>query len=195
MKLTTKLLAASALLSCVGFAAPASAAILLDQVNVAAQTNTATTLNFTAGSPTTTLSFAGFNVPSFITLTNIGLFASGSGTNLLTNAFSFTAAPSGSLASQFSDGTSVGALSFGGVSTGSYDIFSQSVGTTSGANYTLSFNLSSNGSPNGLRISASDALDGAVPEPATWAMMLIGFGAVGFAMRRQKVTAKISYAA
>ena len=26
----------------------------------------------------------------------------------------------------------------------------------------------------------------AVPEPATWAMMLLGFGAVGFAMRRRK---------
>ena len=28
----------------------------------------------------------------------------------------------------------------------------------------------------------------AVPEPATWAMMLLGFGAVGFAMRRRKQT-------
>src|SRR5215204_2675669 len=26
----------------------------------------------------------------------------------------------------------------------------------------------------------------AVPEPATWAMMLVGFGAVGFAMRRRQ---------
>jgi hypothetical protein len=35
---------------------------------------------------------------------------------------------------------------------------------------------------------------GAVPEPATWAMMIGGFGAVGFAMRRrQKVTTRISY--
>lgn len=29
---------------------------------------------------------------------------------------------------------------------------------------------------------------GAVPEPATWAMMLIGFGAVGASMRRRKTT-------
>jgi hypothetical protein len=28
--------------------------------------------------------------------------------------------------------------------------------------------------------------EGAVPEPATWAMMLLGFGAAGVAMRRQK---------
>lgn len=36
---------------------------------------------------------------------------------------------------------------------------------------------------------------GAVPELATWAMMLVGFGTVGFAMRRrQKVTTLVSYA-
>lgn len=36
---------------------------------------------------------------------------------------------------------------------------------------------------------------GAVPEPATWAMMIIGFGAVGFAMRRrQKVTTRTQFA-
>lgn len=28
----------------------------------------------------------------------------------------------------------------------------------------------------------------AVPEPATWAMMLLGFGAMGFALRRRKLT-------
>jgi hypothetical protein len=36
---------------------------------------------------------------------------------------------------------------------------------------------------------------GAVPEPATWAMMLVGFGGVGFAMRRRsKVRTTVSYA-
>lgn len=30
------------------------------------------------------------------------------------------------------------------------------------------------------------ALDQAVPEPSTWAMMLVGFGAIGFAFRRRK---------
>lgn len=30
--------------------------------------------------------------------------------------------------------------------------------------------------------------DSAVPEPATWAMMLVGFGAIGFALRRAKTT-------
>lgn len=35
-------------------------------------------------------------------------------------------------------------------------------------------------------------LDNAVPEPATWAMMLIGFGAVGAAMRRRKSQPRVT---
>ena len=34
----------------------------------------------------------------------------------------------------------------------------------------------------------------AVPEPASWTMMIAGFAAVGFAIRRQKVTTRVSYA-
>lgn len=55
----------------------------------------------------------------------------------------------------------------------------------------------------GIRLSSSqnslelDNIAGsAVPEPATWAMMLFGFGAVGFGMRRRrnKVQQRIRYA-
>lgn len=38
-------------------------------------------------------------------------------------------------------------------------------------------------------ITASVNLPAAVPEPATWAMMLLGFGAIGFAMRRRPTVA------
>jgi hypothetical protein len=31
-----------------------------------------------------------------------------------------------------------------------------------------------------------NVIPGAVPEPSTWAMMLIGFGAIGFSMRRRR---------
>jgi hypothetical protein len=34
----------------------------------------------------------------------------------------------------------------------------------------------------------------AVPEPSTWAMMLVGFGAIGFAMRKQRQTVNYSFA-
>ncbi|WP_339693376.1 PEPxxWA-CTERM sorting domain-containing protein [uncultured Parasphingorhabdus sp.] len=40
-----------------------------------------------------------------------------------------------------------------------------------------------------------NAVSGAVPEPATWAFMIFGFGAIGGAMRRQrKANLKVSYA-
>lgn len=35
---------------------------------------------------------------------------------------------------------------------------------------------------------------GGVPEPATWAMLILGFGAIGAAMRRSKVRTAVSYA-
>ena len=48
----------------------------------------------------------------------------------------------------------------------------------------------------GPATSSPAALVGAVPEPATWAMMLVGFGATGFAMRRRKSkdTTTVAYA-
>lgn len=35
-------------------------------------------------------------------------------------------------------------------------------------------------------VSASSSAVAAVPEPATWALMLVGFGGIGFAMRRKQ---------
>jgi hypothetical protein len=32
---------------------------------------------------------------------------------------------------------------------------------------------------------------GAVPEPATWAMMLVGFGGIGWSMRRRRTTCAV----
>ena len=41
----------------------------------------------------------------------------------------------------------------------------------------------------------ASSINAAVPEPSTWAMMLIGFGAVGFSMRRRRGTSAVASAA
>lgn len=43
--------------------------------------------------------------------------------------------------------------------------------------------------------SATPLAAAAVPEPASWAILVLGMGAVGVVMRRQKVTTRVSYAA
>lgn len=56
---------------------------------------------------------------------------------------------------------------------------------------TGTFNLINNLNNNAVQLVIAEAA--AVPEPATWAMMLAGFGLVGGAVRRTK--AKVAYAA
>jgi PEP-CTERM motif len=54
-----------------------------------------------------------------------------------------------------------------------------------------------NDDPAGLRFmnfSYDTVASGAVPEPATWAMMIFGFGIVGFAMRRRSSSVRVSFA-
>ena len=55
--------------------------------------------------------------------------------------------------------------------------------TLGAAQYTLTINGNNSGAGS---LGGSITIRPAVPEPATWAMMLIGFGAVGFAMRRRR---------
>lgn len=47
----------------------------------------------------------------------------------------------------------------------------------------------------GSAITIPGASTGGVPEPTTWAMMLMGFGALGAAMRRTRATTRVRYAA
>jgi hypothetical protein len=68
-----------------------------------------------------------------------------------------------------------------------------SAGFTPNVDSTYSVNLASNG--NSLTVFARLGA-GAVPEPGTWAMMILGFGLVGFAMRRrQAAITRVAYAA
>lgn len=169
-----------------GMASVASAATLFNQTDLPVQSGTSVALTFTAGSSATTVDFAGYDLPSWINVYNIVLTQSGDSTNLLGQNFNFTAAAQGTDAYQVGPGAyGTNNLGFGGVSAGSYDDFSQTLSTLAGSSYTLSFQLSSNGTPSGLMVSASEAVAG-VPEPATWAMMLLGFGALGVALRRSR---------
>lgn len=45
-----------------------------------------------------------------------------------------------------------------------------------------------------LNVSQATQVGGAVPEPATWAMMLLGFGAAGVSLRRQRRKAALAIA-
>jgi hypothetical protein len=168
----------------------ASATTLFDKTNLADQTNTPESLVFTPGSTSTTLSIGGFNVPSFINLTDIELTRGT--TNVLGQTFTFTSAGAGCTdASQGGPGAfGTNNISLGSVCVGVNDTFSQTISTTPGELLVLRFLLSNSNAPNGLLITASDATTG-VPEPATWAMMLLGFGAVGLSLRfrRKKVLA------
>ncbi|GAA0466145.1 hypothetical protein GCM10009096_03510 [Parasphingorhabdus litoris] len=60
---------------------------------------------------------------------------------------------------------------------------------------TLQFDMSGGPEVGFDALSFGIANAGAVPEPATWAFMIFGFGAIGGAMRRQrKANVKVSYA-
>ena len=60
--------------------------------------------------------------------------------------------------------------------------------TALGVSTDLAFNFRHDPSLFALDNVSVTAVNGAVPEPATWAMMLIGFGAMGVSMRRRRRT-------
>lgn len=67
-------------------------------------------------------------------------------------------------------------------------------GPASNPTFTLgTFNLSGGFTAGPATLTISQAV-AAVPEPGTWAMMLLGFGAIGFAVRRRRSTLSVSHA-
>ncbi|UUR08897.1 PEPxxWA-CTERM sorting domain-containing protein [Sphingomonas glaciei] len=61
--------------------------------------------------------------------------------------------------------------------------------TASSLTFTLPFSLDVNRSS----VVAVTRLESAVPEPATWMLMLFGFGAVGCGIRRKDLQAGVTY--
>jgi hypothetical protein len=180
MKITSVLLAA---VGAVGLASSAHAdTFLLNLINPTVDTSASYDLGFTATGTSVTLTDGGYQLPADTQFIDNSVVASGGSTNLLVQTWAFTPAASGSEANQYSDGTSVNELNFGGVTQGSYDEFSQTFTTTPGTTYVYSFNVPEfEGNPDGFFVSVSDAtVASAVPEPSTWATMILGFFGVGF---------------
>lgn len=193
MRKMSAMLAATAALT---VASPASAATLLDVTNLPQQFVTPESLSFTATSSSTKIDFQAYQLPGTLAVVNIYLALTGTSPSAATNLLgqTFTATPSGCAApgNTFGNGSlnpnafGTNDITFGGACVGLYDSLAQTVSTSAGASYTLKFSFSNVGQgPNGFRIFATDAT-AAVPEPATWAMMLLGFGAIGMAMRGRR---------
>ncbi|WP_422344363.1 PEPxxWA-CTERM sorting domain-containing protein [Parasphingorhabdus sp.] len=86
----------------------------------------------------------------------------------------------------FLNGSSVFSLA-GSLSPGGFQTISGLAGNIDQLNFILTANGTSVNLDN-IDVSA------AVPEPATWAFMILGFGAIGGALRRRKTNVKVSYA-
>jgi hypothetical protein len=106
-----------------------------------------------------------------------GGFFNFSPTSVLTQTYSYTPGVS----------SSVGLYILGNVA----DAFQGFTPTPS--SLSLSFN-STGGSPYSASATLSVPPAGAVPEPASWALMIVGFGLIGGAMRRRKVKTSVSFA-
>ncbi len=70
-----------------------------------------------------------------------------------------------------------------------YFVWNNSVNPAGDSSWDYFFN------PGNARFSATFDAQGAVPEPSTWALMILGFGLMGYGLRRrQKVKTSVSYA-
>lgn len=83
------------------------------------------------------------------------------------------------------------ALSAGGPNGGFWDVWvaHELDFKATGASATITFStvgLNANGYDVGLDNVSLSAISGGVPEPATWAMMLVGFGGLGAVLRSAK---------
>jgi hypothetical protein len=171
----------------------AQATTLLALTDPSSQIDTPFALNFTATAATTTLSVGGYQVQAGLLVQRNSVTLLGGGPQLLGMTWTFIPAASGSLAGQRSDfpfgQTGVNELEFDGSTVGSFDTFTQTIATTPGDVYTYAFVFSDPvppplNAPSGFLVEISAA--SAVPEPSTWAMMLLGFAGLGFAFGQSR---------
>ena len=197
-----KKLLACALLGSLSVAAPsASAAVLLILINAPVQSQTPylgpNALPIIATKPVTELTLGGYQLPSYIQLTDISVVPASGGGNLLGPTWTFVAAPTDGAYGTYADQNALGGLAtgtnaveFGSTIIGSYDGFKQSFPTFVGQTYELNFLYTQDyPGPNGLQIVVDQPLEQSyvlpVPEPAMWVMLLAGFGFIGSMLRRR----------
>ncbi len=181
-------------LALLGTASARADTVLLSLTNMPGSDGIDYDLSFVATASTTTLSVAGYQ-----TLANweaaSNSVTTGGGPNLLGTVWTLVPASSGSLAEQFPDGTGVNELLFA-ATMGLFDTFSQTFATTPGDTYTYAFVFynypSPDNEPSGLLITTSAGAVSVIPEPSTWAMMMIAFVGLGVAGYRARRTAHTS---
>jgi hypothetical protein len=202
-----KIALATAAIGLVSMSAPASAADIVSEgltysLLLNSTTNGGKTGNFT-------LSISGVNVAGTDTRggrTGIGAFAFGDPTvgdvtSGLSTGFTFQ---TGGLNASGCNGTGnffcfnnsgyVLNVSPSGMVTLNFSATSNSVGSF--GNWAPDFKIDWLGSANNYdNVSKIITVNQAVPEPATWAMMLVGFGGIGMAMRRRKVNVRFAQVA
>lgn len=166
----------------------ARAVTLLSLVNPPTTLGTLYDFSFTATAPATEISIGGYDDPAFEYVFDVSVTLGG-GANLLSDRWVFTPARSGSEATEGKE-----LLTFGDISPGNYDTFSQTFATTVGDSYLLTFHFANSldgssfsSDSSGLLVTTDTGLarTPAVPELSTWTMAILGFIGLGFVGYRQ----------
>jgi hypothetical protein len=150
---------------------------------------------------------------NFVSAAGTGTFGNnGSLTGAFTNVFTFVVTSRGIVASDFSnttprDGSSTdidftsATLTGNGMTTSYTKLVGEPTSLTEVWDITPfeigagTYTLTINGTAFGSKATYAGNFNvAAVPEPATWAMMIGGIGMVGGAMRRRRVSTKVSFA-
>ena len=168
-----RLVLISAATSALCFATVANATITVDDTSITAidgpaATGTTTSIGFTE---------AGLDTPTFTEWLTF--------TNTLAGVYYFTlgtSSPSVNFTSAVLTGAG-GPYALNPIVTGPTEFWNRTNLFLDAGQYTLTINGENRDT--GV-LHGSITIEQAVPEPATWATMLFGFGAIGFAMRRRK---------
>lgn len=182
-----------------GAAALASASI----ANAAVTVNSGTVVNLNNPDPSATNPVSSVQTVGDTTTINFGLnpIVTATGTNIFNSAFTIADSAAGIYSVNVgtsSDGVSFTSGTLTDLATSTvYNLLvtDSGLGLRLGPPFTGQVNLA----PGSYRLSVSGTATGggsfagtvtilaaAVPEPATWAMMLVGFGAIGLSMRKRR---------